>query len=243
MSKLQYIFAGIGITLCTLYVLWAMLFVRSSRGDLTCAHFDVVVTDSTESSFVNRAAIKSYIARCGEDPTGRKMSEVNTDTIERLLGDYAMIRDAQCYKTNGDRVKLVIRQRKPKFRFVGSTNYYVDTERKIMPVSTSHSAYVPVVTGLNDHKLAQTVIYDFVDYVSDDEFWNAQIEQIVVNADTTITIVPRVGNHTILLGKPERYEQKLDKMMQLYQKGFAIMGWPDYKTIDLSIKNQIICKK
>ena len=112
-----------------------------------------------------------------------------------------------------------------------------------MPTSTNYAAYVHVVTGLTDHTLAQTDIYDFVDYIDNDDFWNAQIEQIIVHPDTTIDIVPRVGNHILRLGKLERYRQKLDKAMVLYQNGFSIIGWRDYKIIDLRFRNQIICKK
>ena len=242
-EKIKHILAGVGVALGTLYIVWGLTLVKSRRGELPCAKFDVVVTDSADLSFISRAGIRRYVALSGNDPTGRAMSEVNTDVIEHLLDDNPMIRSAQCYKTNGDRVLLKIKQRKPKFRVMGDVNYYVDTERQIMPVSTEYSAYVPVVTGVSDHSLAQTVVYDFVDYITGDEFWDAQVEQIAVSPDTTITLVPRVGNHVIILGKPVRIKQKLAKMMTLYEKGFTIAGWPDYKTIDLRIRNQIICKK
>lgn len=243
MTRLQAILSGVAIALSLAYVAWALWIADINHEDVVCSRFDIIVTDSLKQSFINRDDIRNSIALNGQNPVGQPMRLVNTDSIERLLSYNPMIRSAQCYKTNGDRVYLKISQRTPMFRVIGRHNYYVDTDRQLMPTSTHYSAYVPVVTGLEDQSLAKTEIYDFVEYITNDDFWNAQIEQIVVHQDTTVDLVPRVGNHIIRLGKLTRYPQKLDKMLTLYKKGFDVIGWPDYKIIDLRFRNQIICKK
>ncbi|HBZ33964.1 MAG TPA: cell division protein FtsQ [Bacteroidales bacterium] len=243
MSHFRPILLGIAIALSLGYMAWALFVSDTQHGSTVCQAFDIIVADSVRQTFVSTEDIRRQVAINGMEPQGRTMDEIDTDNIEKIVYNNPMIREAQCYKTNGSHVRLVLYQRTPKLRVMGPRNYYVDTDRQLMPTSTNYAAYVHVVTGLTDHTLAQTDIYDFVDYIDNDDFWNAQIEQIIVHPDTTIDIVPRVGNHILRLGKLERYRQKLDKAMVLYQKGFSIIGWPDYKIIDLRFRNQIICKK
>lgn len=67
-------------------------------------------------------------------------------------------------------------------------------------------------------------LINFVEYIEDNEFWNAQVVQINVlpppNARTQpeIELIPRVGDHVILLGWLDGYERKLDKLLAFYRK-------------------------
>ena len=56
-------------------------------------------------------------------------------------------------------------------------------------------------------------------------------------------LVPRVGEHTILLGRPTNVEDKLGRMKEFYTEGLNKVGWNKYSQISLKYNNQIICKK
>ena len=43
-------------------------------------------------------------------------------------------------------------------------------------------------------------IFYLVNYINSDDFWSAQIDQIFVDGNDEIDLIPRVGNHTIHLG-------------------------------------------
>lgn len=45
--------------------------------------------------------------------------------------------------------------------------------------------------------------------LQENEFWNDQIEQIYVYPDNDIELIPRVGNHRIMLGTLDEFEEKL----------------------------------
>ena len=53
------------------------------------------------------------------------------------------------------------------------------------------------------------------------EFWKAQIIQLHMNDDKEIELIPRVGNHIILLGSEEEMEAKFEKLMLFYKKEFS----------------------
>ena len=112
-----------------------------------------------------------------------------------------------------------------------------------MPVSTNYAAYVPVVSGRVTISMASGKLFDFVGFVADDPFWNAQIEQINVRDDLKIELVPRVGDAIIMLGTLDNYASKLEKLKKLYARGFNVIGWNRYRMIDLQYKDQIVCDK
>ena len=80
-------------------------------------------------------------------------------------------------------------------------------------------------------------------FLRDNSLWNAQIEQINVTAQKELELIPRVGENVIFLGKPENYEEKLDRLKTFYEKGLNKVGWNKYSRISLEFNNQIICTK
>ena len=74
----------------------------------------------------------------------------------------------------------------------------------------------------------------------------AQVQKkskIYINSKDELELVPRVGGQRILFGTSENYERKFLKLYALYEQGFKKFGWNNYKTINLSYKNQVVCTK
>jgi cell division protein FtsQ len=86
-------------------------------------------------------------------------------------------------------------------------------------------------------------VYHFVNYINDDDFWSAQIDQIYVDGKDEVTLIPRVGNHIVHLGTFENYEGKLRNLEAFYDKVLPEVGWNKYSTINLEYKDQVVCKK
>ena len=86
-------------------------------------------------------------------------------------------------------------------------------------------------------------IYYLVEYINDDSFWSAQIDQIYVDNNDEIDLIPRVGNQLIHLGSIENLEGKLRNLAELYDKVLPEVGWNKYSMINLEYKDQIVCKK
>ena len=98
-------------------------------------------------------------------------------------------------------------------------------------------------------------LINFVNHIGKSEFWSSQIVQINVteapytrNRNKTprepeLELVPRVGDHIILLGRLEAYEEKLDKLMRFYNNGLNREGWNKWNHINLKYSNQIVCSR
>jgi cell division protein FtsQ len=80
-------------------------------------------------------------------------------------------------------------------------------------------------------------------FLEKDEFWKAQMEQVLVNDKSELILIPKVGDHQIILGTTEGLEEKLNRLMLFYKEALTKTGWNQYGTINLKYKGQIVCTK
>ena len=86
-------------------------------------------------------------------------------------------------------------------------------------------------------------LFELADFIRKDEFWSSQIQQIKVEANGELTLIPTVGDHHILLGNTDKMDQKFKKLLLFYRKGLNRTGWDQYSRINLKYKDQVICTK
>jgi cell division protein FtsQ len=139
-----------------------------------------------------------------------------------------------------------INQRKPILRIKTPTqDLYLDSEGGLMNISTAFSAYVPVLLSEKtlSKKYLKTEIYEFANYVYNDKFLNPLVEQIYIDINGKVEMVPRIGSQIIVLGSTDGYQKKMARLKKLYESGFSKVGWNKYKKIDLTYDNQAVCTR
>jgi cell division protein FtsQ len=214
-----------------------------SDADGICKEVSVDIIENADGRFISEQDIKSALQNAGKYPTGKKSEEINTEAIEETLMKNRLIKRAECYKTVSGNVKIKIYQRTPVLRiFTDRGSFFVDKEREIMPVPRNFAAYVPVANGNISDEYAKNQLYDFAKFLQGDKFWNSQIEQIFVEPNLDVEIIPSVGDHRIIIGKIENYPENLKKLQLFYDKGLKETGWTRYSVINLKFKNQVVCK-
>jgi cell division protein FtsQ len=231
--------------LLSLYLVFAIVYLNpKAENDVKCAHLSVEIINKSENQYLGEKEVINLLQRMNINPVGSMISTVNTENIEETLKKNRLIKQAECYKTINGSIKIKIYQRTPVLRVIANKgNYYVDNEGEIMPVPNNFSAYVPVATGYIEENFAKKQLYEFIQFLQGDKFWNYQIEQIYVAPNRDIELTPRVGNHQILLGKIENYPENLEKLKLFYQKAMNKVGWNKYSKINLKYKDQVICTK
>ena len=239
----KYILITVFATILCGYLVFSLWYFSGNDKEVVCRKLKIVLVDSTKIQLITEKNIAQILEENDLNPIGKTIKHISTESIESILKKNSMIKMAECYKTPSGIVNIRIQQRLPKLRVVGLGSYYIDVDRKPMPVSPNYAAYVPVVSGKVTVSMAAGSLYDFVTFLEENPFWNAQVEQIVVRDDKKIELIPRVGDAVILLGTLDNYQAKLKKLQKLYAKGFNVMGWNRYKVIDLQYKDQVVCNK
>ena len=86
----------------------------------------------------------------------------------------------------------------------------------------------------------------FVRSVEADDFWSAEIVQIVARTSPSgaleIDLIPRSGEHRIRFGRLERTDEKLDKSLRFYRKGLSRIGWERCRVVDVRYRDQVVCR-
>lgn len=231
-------------TLLACYIVFVSFFFRETRQNDLCRELQIVVKDSLDKHFVSEGDLVSILKNASLYPVKRPMNGINTDKIERELLKNEMIAKVEVYKTPSCIIKLEVMQKIPILRVMSARgNYYVDNQGTTMPISRRYAAHVPIVSGYVEKELAVTDLYKFALFLQENEFWNDQIEQIYVYPDDDVELIPRVGDHRIILGTLDSFQEKLNNLKLFYEQAIPKVGWDKYSVINLKYRNQIVCTK
>lgn len=260
MKKIIHIVFWIMVCLGTLVILG---FVSSSQSNMECRTVIIQIDYSNGMYFLTKEDIEDRIKRNQLYPVGQKLSDIDIAAIEENLISIAEIEKAEVYKTIDGTVGIKIKQRKPLVRIINlnGRNFYIDEKGFQMPISSNYSPRVIVVNGyisepevdISAEEIAMDTtlrksfksddVYKMAKYISNDAFWNAQVQEIYFNRFGEMELIPVVGDHRIVFGDAEMMEEKFNKLKIFYEEGIKKTGWNQYDTINLKYKNQIICSK
>ncbi|MDP1745091.1 MAG: hypothetical protein Q8L90_05915 [Bacteroidota bacterium] len=248
-------------------LLVSMGFVNKEQDSLLCKSLDIKVNQDDDLYFLDKMDIAQLIFKRGDSIINQPKSTVNIPAIKQALNSHSDIANAEVYITIDGRLKVAVKQRKPVLRVFNLTgdSYYLDDEGKLMPLSDKYTAKVLVANGNIPEAYATSYKYSIAEiskdkekkkntmldelfamatYIDADEFWKAQVQQIYINTDNDMEIVPMVGNQKIIFGDTASMDEKFKKLLIFYQQGLNTTGWWDkYSIINLKFKSQIVCTK
>ena len=221
----------------------AVTFCNRPEGEV-CKGIRLEIRDSLKTGYMTTKDITAMLAKSNLDPTGRQLDEVSLQTIEKVLENSPLISSCECYKTINGQIVVEVTCRRPVLRILSENNdsYYLDEEGEIIE-HIAKAVYVPVATGHITRNFAKKELLPLAMYLQDNELWNAQIEQIYITSRKEIELIPRVGNHIIVLGRPGNYADKFEKLQAFYEKGLSKVGWDRYSRINIDHNNQVIATK
>lgn len=227
------------------YLIISADYFRDSSQNRICVGFEVEVKDSLKTQFVTAEDINRLVKKYDLNPAGKSFKEINTLAIRDTILSNKLVESANVFITSNGTVKATVQQREPVFRVISETtgNFYVDKDRRIMPVSPSFAVYVPVATGRIDEEYAKSELFDFAMFLNNNADWDAWIEQIVVESRNEVVLIPRAGNFRIIMGSLDDYPVKLNKFVRFVDGGLNVVGWNRYSDINLKFENQVVCTR
>lgn len=235
----------IAMLLVVAYLFTATAFFNDKPVNRVCRKMEFAIKDTGNTILITKEEVTELLKQKGQYPVGKKMGEIQSKTIEKLLCSHPLIDRAECYKTPGNNICIQIGQRIPVLRIMSSNgeNYYIDNKGKIIPPGTNCLIHLAIATGDIKKSFAMKELSRFGSFLQNDRFWHSQIEQVNVTPGNDIELVPRVGDHVIFLGKLDQFEEKLGKLKIFYEKALNQVGWNKYARISMEFGNQIICTK
>jgi cell division protein FtsQ len=258
------VFCGWIIFSCGMIMLLG--FVNKYQESIPCDAVQVKIDDKVPHDFIDREDILNLIN--SNSIIGKPIGSINISLLEKKLMSNPYVNKAEVYSSVDGKLQVNVLQRDPLVRIINSDNeqFYIDRNGKFMPVSDHYSTPVITANGyifepfsmmqvpewdsvtVSDSvalrpKQIITEIFELAKYLDADTFWNALAEQIYINELLEIEMIPRIGNHRIILGTTDNLEEKLNRLYIFYTRGLQNTGWNNYSVIDLKYKNQVVCTK
>jgi cell division protein FtsQ len=207
------------------------------------------------NNFIERDEVDRILLENSGPLVGQKLKDINIHKLENVLKANPFIEYAKVFADMNGVIHVDIRQRKPLIRIINmaNVNFYIDEKGFKIPMSDNYTARVLVANGLIDEDFSGKVdtlstqlardLFRTAKFIRQDTLWNDQVEQLFVSLKGDIEIVPRVGDHKIILGTADSLETKFRNLLVFYKKAIPKVGWDAYKSINLKYANQIICEK
>ena len=229
-----------------------------------CSKIHITVDNNSGNFFVTNDDVLDMIFSKGDSLVGSPITSIPIAVYERHIAADPSVKRAEVYTKHNGVFAVKVYQRDPILRVFNNDgeSYYVDKDGWVMPVSDNYTARVPVASGFiadKQHVMQRFNVAEMTDslkkrstldelfelatFIRNDEFWKANIQQIRVEQNGELTLIPTVGDHHILLGRTEKMEQKFKKLLMFYNKGLNKTGWDQYSHINLKYKDQVICTK
>ncbi len=244
----------------------SMGFTEHRRNELLCKEIVINVDDSLGNSFVQKNDIEQLIQDKFGKLDGKRLHSINISLLEKIIDSNPFVLKAQVFSTVDGKLEVDVKQRVPVVRIINALNenFYIDEGGVLMPLSDKFSAHVPVANGnifnreaeqrvrmITEKEIADTSfrptllekVFMISEYVHHHDFWNAQIEQVYVNTQGELELIPRVGNQIIIFGDEKQMDEKFNKLYILYKEGLSKTGWNQYSTINVTFKDQVVCSK
>ncbi|MDD4361518.1 MAG: hypothetical protein PHF61_00620 [Bacteroidales bacterium] len=239
------VFIWIGSVLMAGYVLFAMMLYGRQQKELRVQKVYIQVKDSVDYPYVTSKEISRLLKENQLEVIDKKLKEVDLSHMERVIEKHSMVKNAECSLSPAGHLCVKIEQRIPVLRIyvAGGNTFFLDQEGKRMTINRRVAVDVPVALVQRTDSLNMANLFELACLISKDDFWDAMIAQIVLDSSGKYSLIPRLGELEIKMGKAENMEFKLRALRSFYEEALPKLGWDRYRSINLEFGNQIVCTK
>ena len=239
--------------------IWTLRFAHQRHAERVSDNVRVFIDFGNGDPFITEEEIKKQLLASKLYPEG-KIANLNTHTIEDFLLRNSTIQAVSVFTQVSGEVDIKILQRQPIVRVENAQRqqFFIGSDGRLMATNPNHTARLIIANGniqemflpnKNIEKSATDTdfstpmlnkIYQLATFINNDEFLNALIDQIYVNSRNEFELVPKVGNHIILLGNAEKFEDQFRRLYRFYHYAARKVDISTYRTINLKYNNQVV---
>lgn len=213
----------------------------------------VEIRDQNGDYFTDQMEVISLLnAESTDYVLGLSVDNLDLKLLEERVESNPFVKEAQIYRDIKGNLLVKVDQARPIARIYNphGPDQYIDEDGRLLPVNAKHTARVPIIETERsfswERSLTETDygndILNLLNYIEKDEFWKAQIAQIIIEKDGQLKLLPQVTKQEVLFGMPEDLDGKFQKLMVFYKEILPNKGWNTYSSVNLKFQNQIVCE-
>lgn len=206
-----------------------------------CRSIEYIIEDCSERLYLTEQELQQVLREENIEPVDRSVDQVSLHRIEKAITRHPMVRTAECYITPRNEVKVRLTQRVPLLRVqTPGDTYFVDTDRKVMPVRAAVRDSVLVVTGAVGVQSATHQLADFALWLQHTPYWQKRIHHVYVHSPQMIYLYLNGEHPRIVLGAIRDYERKLTKLQTFLENSPEEVKQKTYTELDVRFRGQVI---
>lgn len=221
--------------------------------ELAVSEININLNKNAKVYFLNEADITGYLDELNVKQAITPVGDIDLRQLERMIESNPYVADADVYVDALSRLQVRVEQRVPVLRIMNSNgvSYYSDARGNKMPLHPKFTPRVIVAAGQVtasdrvEDTTGQKQLNDLVwltENLLSDEFFSHLIEQIWVDENQEIHIIPMIAQQDILLGTVDDVNIKLQNLKSFYTKT-DVCRLNNYSQLNLKFKNQIVAVK
>lgn len=261
------------ISLLASGAIFLFVFANFKQHEVVCSKFDIKITYNGAQELMTKSVIRDLVTRAGIKVKGQRISSIPIKRLQKVISSYPYVKKATVSVSVNGEVIATILQRDPLLRVIDKelNQCLIDHEGYLMPINIEFPVRLVVANGnipdiksvqqyaenerkkqkrhhqLKDHTNILPPVLSNIHRIAlelqQDTLTTAMVEQIFVNENKEIELIPKLGDQTIVLGDTLLLDEKLNNLRLFYESSMRTFAWNNYKVINLKYKNQVVCSK
>ena len=227
----------------------AYLLIRSPRVTSTDRCEAVTVEVKTEAGgeplFLTGDRIIDELARRGIQLRGKRLDSIDLRKIERTLLSMPIYKRAEAFiAPSSSSVQIRLTEKHPLYivQEASGKSYYVTQGKGTITVNPTFAAYLPIVSGAVDLKMATGPVYDLMAALREDPYFTDYFGQVYVDETDGIVLIPRIGTTRVIMGRESNWSEKLRKWRIFAESVLPKRGMNAFSYVNLDYVKQIIAR-
>ena len=227
----------------------AYLLIRSPRVTSTdrCQAVTIEVKTETggEPLFLTGDRITDELARRGIQLRGKHLDSIDLRKIERTLLSMPIYKRAEAFiAPSSSSVQIRLTEKHPLYivQEASGKSYYVTQGKGTITVNPTFAAYLPIVSGAVDLKMATGPVYELMAALREDAYFTDYFGQVYVDETDGIVLIPRIGTTRVIMGRESNWSEKLRKWRIFAESVLPKRGMNAFSYVNLDYGKQIIAR-
>ena len=111
-------------------------------------HQPLIEFKGKNDPYITTQTVSKLLIQNQQTVTDKPKETLDLNRLETALNSNPMIRSAQVFMHVDGVLKVEIEQKEPIARVLTQESYYIDSQGQYMPLSTNHTARVPLLQAL-----------------------------------------------------------------------------------------------
>lgn len=230
------------------YMIASFVVTDTLSANAECTGMRIQVIDASNRRFVTAAEIANELGTLPRRAAGMRLSDINTEEIDRRLGDIDKIESVRTTRLSDGRINIAVTPLLPVLRvFDGPDSYYVNRAGKRISANARYHIDVPVIQGHfppADTTFTPVSLLPLLEWLdAHPKPWGELVTMIKADSPTDIILIPAIAGHVINFGTPDAFESKFNRLQTIYKKVMPVKGWNYYDTISVKWGGQVVATR